>query len=322
MNNAEKIHDNFVKRMMTNHVIAIDFFERFIPEKILKAIDLSTLKIENTTFVDKRLKHKESDILFSAKMNQSEKTGYFYVLIEHQSTPDPKMAMRLWFYIMQFYERYIFNKDNEFTKLPLLYSKVLYNGKTHWNHPLDVASFFEPLEGMTPEEHQAFVSKMLLGEFDLIDVSKMVESDFDKERWSNLMLASLHRTEKTLELKRKAQILNRFFHLLGVKNNSELARSVLEYNLYDADCELQLYFTIFKESFSAPYQEVIMNVAEALKQEGRQEGIEQGIQQGAYNSAYSIARKMVLRGTSIKEAAEVAELAPEQIEQLIKEIQH
>ncbi len=310
MNNAEKIHDNFVKRMMKNQVIAVDFFERFIPEKILKLIDLSTLKMENTTFIDEMLKHKESDILFSAKMNQSQKLGYFYVLIEHQSTPDPKMAIRLWFYIMQFYKQYIFNKDDKFTQLPFVYSKVLYNGKTQWNAPLDMASFFEPLEGMTPAEHQEFIRKMFLGEFDLIDVSQMVGSDFEQERWSNLMLASLHRTEKNLELKQKAQILNRFFHRLGIKNNSDLARSVLEYNLYGVDCELQLYFTIFKESFSAPYQEVIMNVAEALKQ--------QGIQQGAYN----VARKMVLRGTSIKEAAEVAELTSEQIDQLIKEIQH
>lgn len=142
----------------------------------------------------------------------------------------------------------------------------------------------------------------------------MVSSDFEQDRWSNLMLASLHRTEKKLELQEKAQILGHILRNLRIKADSPLVYAMLNYNLYSSDCEPEIYYQVFRESLSNEYQEVVMNVAQALKQEGRQEGRQEGF--------YDIARKMVLRGTTLKEAAELAELTPDQIKRLIEETLH
>jgi predicted transposase/invertase (TIGR01784 family) len=55
------------------------------------------------------------------------------------------------------------------------------------------------------------------------------------------------------------------------------------------------------------------------KTEGEAKGRTEGKAEGKAETAYEIARKMVLRGTALKDAAEIAELTPEQIERLIQE---
>jgi predicted transposase/invertase (TIGR01784 family) len=60
-------------------------------------------------------------------------------------------------------------------------------------------------------------------------------------------------------------------------------------------------------------QSILMNAKVESKAEGKAEG--------KAETSYEIARKLVLRGTQIKEAAEIAELTPEQIDQLRKETQ-
>lgn len=311
MTTTSSVHDKFVKFMMSDPRVAMDFFIQTIPLQLLEQLDLSTLHLENSTFISRELEKEESDLIFSLKMRKSDRQAYFYILLEHQSTPDLMMPLRLLFYMMQFYKRYLLRHGEKLSTLPFMYSKILYNGKGPWNYPLDIPSFFEPLDKMSASLHEEFIKKMFLGPFDLVDVGRMVSSDFEQNHWSNLMLASLHRTEKKLELQEKAQILGNIVRNLRIKADSPLVYAMLNYNLYSSECEPEIYYEVFRQSLPNEYQEVVMNIAQALKQEGRQEGRREGF--------YDIARKMVLRGTALKEAAELAELTPDQIKRLIEE---
>ena len=62
-------------------------------------------------------------------------------------------------------------------------------------------------------------------------------------------------------------------------------------------------------------QSILMNA----KAESKAEGLVEGEARGKAETAYEIALKLVLRGTPIKDAAEIAELTSEQIEKLNKE---
>lgn len=238
-------HDQFVKFMMSQPEIAPDFLKRFIPKRIFKSIDLSTLKIEPTSFIDEMLKKSESDILLSAQRNKIGQLAYFYILIEHQSMPDPKMPIRLLFYITQFYKRYLLDHD-ETHSLPLLYSKILYNGSQPWNYALNVASFFEKPEDI--HDQDSFIGKMFLGPFDLLDVGRMSLSDLEQASWSNLMLSSLHWREKTLTLHSKMQLLDKLLRDLKINKDSPIAYAVLNYNLTRLDCDFHIYCKLFKET--------------------------------------------------------------------------
>jgi predicted transposase/invertase (TIGR01784 family) len=86
-------HDALIRKAFENPIVAKEFFEMHLPKEIKAMFSSHTLKMEKESFVEADLKHSISDILFSAKFKDD--TGYLWVLLEHQSTPDHFMAFRL-----------------------------------------------------------------------------------------------------------------------------------------------------------------------------------------------------------------------------------
>lgn len=86
-------HDAVFKKMMTHPEIAQDFLKIHLPESLCKLCELTTLKLESTTFIEDDLRTYYSDVLWSLKTHEGE--GYIYCVIEHQSTAVPHMAFRL-----------------------------------------------------------------------------------------------------------------------------------------------------------------------------------------------------------------------------------
>ncbi|WP_375332692.1 Rpn family recombination-promoting nuclease/putative transposase [Candidatus Tisiphia endosymbiont of Psammoecus bipunctatus] len=62
-------YDEIVKVAMENPMVAYDFLKTHLPKDVLAIIDMSTLKIENASFIEPRLTRSSSDVLFSAKFN-------------------------------------------------------------------------------------------------------------------------------------------------------------------------------------------------------------------------------------------------------------
>ena len=85
MPNNDKVafpHDHYFKIMMSNPKIIKEFFERYLPANIKKALNLTTIKHQNNSYISDELKQQESDLLFSVEFN--DKPGYIYTLLEHQ----------------------------------------------------------------------------------------------------------------------------------------------------------------------------------------------------------------------------------------------
>ncbi len=63
-------HDAFCKKFLGNLEVARDFLKTHLPPAVLKKCDLSTLKVEDCSFVDENLRQYFSDIVYSnlAKM--------------------------------------------------------------------------------------------------------------------------------------------------------------------------------------------------------------------------------------------------------------
>ena len=86
-------HDGAFKYLMSHPQLARELFEECLPVKVLEIVDLNTLKITKSSFIDEQLKASASDILYSVTM-RDQGLGYLYCLAEHQSTPDKTMALR------------------------------------------------------------------------------------------------------------------------------------------------------------------------------------------------------------------------------------
>ncbi|MDE4733641.1 Rpn family recombination-promoting nuclease/putative transposase [Providencia rettgeri] len=117
------IHDAAFKGFMTNIANARDFFEIHLPEHIKSLCDFNTLSLTNSSFIDKQLRSRLSDVLYSVRTSQGE--GYIYLLVEHQSTPDKLMAWRLMHYAFLAMNQHM-QQGN--TTLPIVVPILFYHG--------------------------------------------------------------------------------------------------------------------------------------------------------------------------------------------------
>lgn len=105
------------------------FFENHLPANLASVMDWGSLSLEPCTFIDPHLSGSESDLLFRIKLRQSD--VFLYLLFEHQSSEDPRMALRLLSYILRIWERFSKNETPS-AKLPPVLPVVLAQGKRVW----------------------------------------------------------------------------------------------------------------------------------------------------------------------------------------------
>lgn len=97
-------HDAVFKRFLRHPETATDFLTLYLPEAILQRCDFSTLRLQSASFIDEDLRARYSDVLWSVQTTCG--TGYVYVVIEHQSSPDSHMAFRLMRYAIAAMQRH------------------------------------------------------------------------------------------------------------------------------------------------------------------------------------------------------------------------
>ncbi len=303
---ARSKHDAFFKRMMKNKKLARDFFATYLPQKILRVVDLSELKLEDSSFVDEDLYEHESDVLFCVKRKDTEKNCFLYVLCEHQSTADPEMPFRLIYYLMQFLKRYLVDHRSSPFPLPLIYPLVVYNGNTPWNtHRNFIHLFAEPI---------AWMRDVFLEPFAILDVGQIEEGNLKKAHLSNLMLASLIRAKSIQDIECKIKLLDELLQSCGIETHSGILRSMLKYFVScidPSDRKASAYLLVIQQSFSPKYQEVAMNLLEHIKEEGYQEGAKEALKKTALRMLKEgVDKSFVTRITGLlpNEVHELAEL--------------
>lgn len=175
-------HDEFFKRNIADLSIAKDFFTAHLPQIILNQIQLDTLHMESTVFIDEELKSRLDDMLYRVKLHHHEDEAYLYLLVDHQSTPDPLMAFRLTYYIMQVLDRHVREAKRKKVSplpLPLIWSAVFYNGQDIYDKERCLFKLFG--------EYEAFAEKLFTEPFNLIDVSLEANVDLRGQRWASVL---------------------------------------------------------------------------------------------------------------------------------------
>ena len=122
-------NDKLLKATFSVPENARAFFQNHLPAELSEALDWSSLSLEPCSFIDPQLASSESDQLFRIRLQQSE--AFLYLLFEHQSSEDPRMALRLLSYILRIWERFAKNHAPP-AKLPAILPIVLAQGKRPW----------------------------------------------------------------------------------------------------------------------------------------------------------------------------------------------
>ncbi len=152
----KNLHDRFFKETLTRRENAVSFFREYLPAEVVSQLDWRTLKITKETFVEPELRERFSDIVYEIRAKV-----FIHLLLEHQSTVDPWMPLRLLGYMVRLWE--LWRKQNpEEKKLPGIIPVLFYHGKDEW----DVSVHFRDMidsPGLTEEFVPKF--KYLLRDF-------------------------------------------------------------------------------------------------------------------------------------------------------------
>ena len=266
----EPIHqpnDKLLKATFSNPDNARAFFQNYLPQQISDAVNWNSLSLESSSFVDPQFAASESDLLFSLKLHQSD--ALLYVLFEHQSTEDPRMALRLLSYMLRIWERFAAAHPAP-AKLPAILPIVLAQGKRPWR----TAPRLEDLLDLPVEIADIIRAWQPTFVYHLLE---LVRIPYDK-------LAGTPEGILTLRAL-KAEPLNELLSdplweesLLFAISESALER-IVRYVL-NADSNVSLLKERIRKIHSKSLQTKTMTLADQLRQEGKDEGKQEGKREG------------------------------------------
>ncbi|WP_273838500.1 Rpn family recombination-promoting nuclease/putative transposase [Providencia rettgeri] len=285
-------HDAAFKGFMSKVDNARDFFDIHLPTNIKQLCHFDTLAITNTSFIDKQLRSRFSDVLYTVETQQGD--GYIYMLVEHQSSPDKLMGWRLMHYAFLAMNQHLQqgNKD-----LPLVVPVLFYHGKvspypyaqpwTHCFHWPDVAS--------------DLYSKT----FPIVDITVIDDNELVNHRKVAVMELAMKHKDLRDEFQRVVPLLAQALH--QHYNNDDDIITILNYLFITVDSIHFEYIVQQLSEATEKHQGVIMNIALRLQEKGRKEGIEEGIEKGiekgrkeAYEQQLTTAQYLLKSGIDLQ----------------------
>jgi predicted transposase YdaD len=134
MDTPNNPHDRLFRLVFSRPSAASAFLQSVLPEQATEALDWSALKLEPGTLVEPSFRDRHSDLLFlTEERGARSKPRFVYLLLEHQSTPDPDIELRLLGYMVRIWERWRAEKGR--APLPPILPCVLYHGARPWAGP-------------------------------------------------------------------------------------------------------------------------------------------------------------------------------------------
>ncbi|MFV9890138.1 MAG: Rpn family recombination-promoting nuclease/putative transposase [Rickettsia conorii subsp. raoultii] len=284
-------HDALIRKALENPIVAKEFFEMHLPKEIKAMFSSHTLKMEEESFVEADLKHSISDILFSANFKND--TGYLWILLEHQSTPDHFMAFRLFKYMTDIAARHL-TLNPKSKHLPFVYPIVFYNGTKKYNAPKnlwDLCQHKELMQDIWTKDHQ------------VINVHDIPDEELKKKAWAGILQFFMKHIHERDLLKRWYEVADLLPELAKLNIGIDYLELILTYTLIKIEKSDKIELEkILKSRLNNQQGEKLMT---SLAHHWKEEGIQQGMQIGR-NEGMQIGEA---RGMQIGEAKRTMEVA-------------
>lgn len=254
-------HDPAFKRFMMNIRNALDFFLIHLPEELKQNCDFSTLQLQNSAFIDKKLRARMSDILYLVKTKEDNHS--IYLLVEHQSKPDKKIAWRMINYAFCIMNQHL---QQGHKSLPLVIPILFYHGQKT-PYPFDINwTQCLPLP--------ALAQKIYANAFPLIDITIVDDALLLTHKKIAVMEIAMKYANCHDDIDKVAILISQAINQNNCKEEDTL--TIVQY-LFSVMSTT--YFDLFIEKLTEQldnHREIIMNIAWQLENRGLQKGIEIG----------------------------------------------
>ena len=303
--NNKNIHDSFVKKALSNKVVAREFFETNLPPEILSQVDLTTLKQEKESYFDNTLGHGIVDLIYTVNFGKDK--GYLIILLEHQSTQDYKMPLRIQKYILRICDDHL--KKSKKEKIPVIYPILFYSGKEKYRAPLSLYEMFN-----NAEKAKEFLTKPI----QIIETRSFGKDRIKDKYYAGLMMYFMNKIHERDIYPYISEVIE-LIGEISKEGDIEYIESILYYIIERADTEeVDEIFSGFKEAVTKEHKEVVMTIAERLMERGREQGREAGIQIGIEKGREEVAVNMVSKKVNERIIAETTGLTLEEVRKLRK----
>ena len=138
---ASRPHDKYFRTVFSNTADAASMLRAYVPEALAVTLKWSTLSLLPGRFVSPDWRDSEADLLFSVEQTPRGTPVLVYVLLEHQSSPDRWMPLRVLNYCLQVWLRWR-NRHTQDRRLPLVVPLVFYQGAKPWRYDQEFAEMF------------------------------------------------------------------------------------------------------------------------------------------------------------------------------------
>ncbi len=125
-------HDKFVRETFSDPERAQAFVEEFLPENLLRDLNIPSLKVLKDSYLGKDMKEYFSDLILELEVKGSkEEKLKLSLLFEHKSVPDKYVLIQVGHYLFSHLFKQIRQKKTLELVIPLIY----YQGKQKWDVP-------------------------------------------------------------------------------------------------------------------------------------------------------------------------------------------
>ena len=283
-------HDKIFRTVLDKKTDVSKFLNKFLGLNI-KAEELEKY---NSSYIDKKFKNKEADIVYRLKDQN------IFVLIEHQTKIDEDMPYRLLDYSNEIMRSAV--EDKKYKKRPCVIPIVLYTGKRKWN-----------IENNTKENKYLFKEiKSIDGDFNLIDIN-----DFSEEELLNddIFITKMMLVEKCKDETEIISTLEKITKIIKEEDKNTFRRIVKEI----------LVLRIGEENTNKILEKIeegsgnMMAVMEMLLAENEKYiniGRKEGRKEGKMQKLKEIVQKMLAENFSKDTISKITGLKKEEIDQL------
>lgn len=316
-------HDKFFRSTFGNVEVASDFLVNYLPTELISMIDIDTLEPQKESFLDEKLKEEFSDLLFRVMINDKE--GYIYFLFEHKSYKDRMVIFQVLKYMVSIWESRIQEDKNRRRtdrkansgeiELPIILPLVVYHDEDKWNIKRTLGEMIPKYKEL-PDNLKKYIPDFEYLLFDLSDFNK-AEVKLQSETMISMKALSRARhasREEAIEILIEAiELINR------TEKKDQITYYVsacIRYMLSVREDISEKEMVKIAEKISIEGGELVMSVAERLRQEGIEEGKQEGIQEGIRMTA----KTMIIEGEPIDKIIRFTRLTIEQIEEVKEEM--
>ncbi len=306
MKKISKQHDKTFKHLFSNKIEVAKFVNKILIKNGLKEqIKSYDLEKCNTEFITKEIAKLESDILYKIKNKR------IYILIEHQSTVDYSMPMRILEYCIEIMREVKKQEDIDFSTkdVPVIYPIVLYTGRKKWNAKEEISLLQPKLNG---------IKSPLFSKYTLVDINDYSKEELLKEKGTIAKAMLIEKAKSEEELIETMEIILKQGLIEEEKNFMLDIMSKILQGRIGVEKTKEIIEKINKKNKGG--NDMVVEKVERFLEIHYDRGVTEGKRKGKREGKIEVAKKMLKRGMKIEDIQEITELTESSISKLKKEM--